>query len=111
MAKAKSTACASKKNKTFHRKAFCTTFHGSANLFEKYDRKFIKSIAFDARMAFLIFITAANFRACIASGVSPGLVGIADFSAEVDKSGLDLELFPSIPSVTSPALARARHAH
>ena len=33
--KQKSTACASKKNKTFHRKVFCATFHGSTNLFEK----------------------------------------------------------------------------
>ena len=33
--KQKSIACASKKNKTFHRKVFCATFHGSKNLFEK----------------------------------------------------------------------------
>ena len=33
--KQKSTACASKKNKTFHRKVFWATFHGSTNLFEK----------------------------------------------------------------------------
>ena len=33
--KQKSTACASKKNKTFHRKVFCATFHGFTNLFEK----------------------------------------------------------------------------
>ena len=39
MAKAKSTAQASKKNKTFHRKAFSATFHGSTSLFEKYDMK------------------------------------------------------------------------
>ena len=36
--KQKSTACASKKNKTFHRKVFCATFHGSINLFEKCGR-------------------------------------------------------------------------
>ena len=34
--KQKSTACASKKNKTFHRKAFSATFHGSTSHFEKY---------------------------------------------------------------------------
>ena len=34
--KQKSTACASKKNKTFHRKAFSATFHGSTDHFEKY---------------------------------------------------------------------------
>ena len=34
--KQKSTACASKKSKTFHRKVFWATFHGSTNLFEKY---------------------------------------------------------------------------
>ena len=33
--KVNSTACASKKNKTFHRKVFGATFHGSTNLFEK----------------------------------------------------------------------------
>ena len=36
MAKAKSTEGASKKNRPFNRKAFCATFHGSTNLFEKY---------------------------------------------------------------------------
>ena len=35
--KQKSTACASKKNKTFHRKVFGATFHGSTNLFETCD--------------------------------------------------------------------------
>jgi len=36
-AKAKErTAYTSKKNKTFHRKDFCATFHGFTHLFEKY---------------------------------------------------------------------------
>ena len=35
MVKQKSTACASKKNKAFHRKVFGATFQGSTNLFEK----------------------------------------------------------------------------
>ena len=35
-AKAKSTACASKKNKTYHRKVFAQPFPGSTKLFEKY---------------------------------------------------------------------------
>jgi len=34
--KQKSTAYISKKDKTFHRKDFCATFHGSTHLFEKY---------------------------------------------------------------------------
>ena len=38
--KLKSTACSSKKNKTFHRKVFWATFHGSTNLFEKYVYQF-----------------------------------------------------------------------
>ena len=37
MAKVKSIVCASNKNKTFHRKGFCATFHGSTNLFEMCD--------------------------------------------------------------------------
>ena len=38
--KQKSTACASKKNKTFHRKAFSATFHRSTDHFEKYDLQY-----------------------------------------------------------------------
>ena len=61
----KGTACASKKNKTFHRKVFPATFHTSRHLFDTCDKNGIKSATLWKTLSFEKKISVILVFSCV----------------------------------------------